>query len=59
MEKEHLVIGKKSHVCELCGQEIGESDYYLSDVQNCEVWIHCKCLERAKMLIEIDWDKDY
>jgi len=61
--KEHLTIGKKTFACEICGEEVeteaNKEDYLVSDIEGCEVWVHEKCLERAKMLVEVDWSKDY
>lgn len=62
-KQEHLMIGGKDGRCELCNtkveSEAHEEDYMQSEYEDCDMMIHTKCLERAKMLVEFEWDKDY
>lgn len=68
-KKEYLALGSKQGACELCKGDLSnwefnekctypqepEFDWLIADVENCEIWIHKKCLERAKMLTNINW----
>lgn len=62
-KQEHLKVGGKSHICELCKRDVNltdkKEDYMQSECEDSDIWIHVKCLERAKMLVEFEWDKDY
>ena len=49
----HLAVGKNSNTCEFCGKG-NNSDELVSDIEGCEIYAHKKCLERAKMLIDIE-----
>jgi len=54
-EKEHLMLGKvKPCNCEMCGKDTaGMEEELVTDVDGCEVYMHKKCYERAKMLVEV------
>lgn len=54
MEKEHLKIGKSDNSCEFCGKLDWEGEEPLTnDIDNCEVYLHKNCYERAKMIVEL------
>ena len=54
-DKEHLVLGRvKACNCELCEKDTSSMEEELvTEVEGCEIYMHKKCYERAKMLIEV------
>ena len=54
-DKEHLIVGKVKPVnCEFCGKDTASKEEELtSEVDGCEIYMHKKCYERAKMLVEL------
>ena len=56
-------MANKSFECEFCGENVNtrdnEEDYLTTDVNNCEMWCHKDCLEKAKKLIKCEWTQDY
>jgi len=53
-KNEHLAVGIITNACEFCKSIEGEIELF-TEVDGCEVYAHKKCLDRARMLIKLDW----